>query len=420
MNCYSEALLEVLEQDGVAQAMETLEYLGERDRAVRREGHMYAHAIGLAAAPSPDQVATTFRNCRPAFQSGCYHGVIQSYFAALSGTGSRVDAAATNALCEAYRSSEADRWLLFQCVHGMGHGLTMLYEHHLPSALAGCDLLADEWGREGCYGGAFMESIVQATAPHHGVGRPQAGGAMAPTDHGAHRANSGETGGAPVSAGSADHAGHGAPGNHADHAEDRAAAAAASPGGAEHLPAEMESAARTPFPALNREDPLYPCSVLEARYLVACYQMQTSAILFYNGGDLAATAAACDRAPEQYRGHCYQSLGRDVSALTVQDHEAARTSCEVGDPEYRVYCHIGYVKNLVDLTADPLDAFTYCRGSMTATLKQACYHAVGEEIWVLTSNRRQGEDWCATVEEGHREHCRRGAGLASWREEAAG
>ena len=414
MECYSEALLSVLQQEGVSQAMETLERLGERDEAVRRDGHMYAHAIGLAASPSPDQVGETFRDCRPSFQSGCYHGVIQSYFASLVGTGGQVDAAAVNGLCADYRESAADRWLLFQCVHGMGHGLTMLHAYHLPSALEGCDLLAEDWDREGCYGGVFMENIVNATTPHHTIGRPNAeAGSGEVAAHAGHHAPAAADPHAAHAAGAVEPAPAAGPEGHAAHA------AAGHDAHAEHHAPMAAGAAREPFASLDRSDPLYPCSALQDRYLNACYMMQTSAILFHNGGDLEATAAACDRVPERHRGACYISLGRDVSALTMQDHAKARAACSIGDSAYNVWCHIGYVKNLVDLTADPEDALTYCRGVESQELKQACYHAVGEEIWVLTSSRARGEQWCSMAENGHQEHCRRGAGLASWRDAGA-
>lgn len=436
MDCYSEALLDVLERDGVAAAMGTLESLSERNERVRRDGHMYAHAIGLAASPSPEQVSETFRRCTPSFQSGCYHGVIQSYFAALVGSGGQVDAEAVNGLCAEYRESDADRWLLFQCVHGMGHGLTMLQGYHLPAALEGCDLLSDQWDREGCYGGVFMENIVNATTPHHTVGRPSVDGGHGGGHggHGAHAAapgGTGDAGGAHAghAAAADEHAGHGAQADaHAGHgaaADPHAGHAAAGNAGAadhagHHGPTVLAPAAgREPFPPLDRSDPLYPCSALDDRYLDACYMMQTSAILYHNGGDVAATARACDQAPEKYRGSCYVSLGRDISAITLQDHTRARTACGTGDPQYQVWCHIGYVKNLIDLTADPADALTYCRGVEGGELKQACYHAVGEQIWVLTSDRARGEEWCAAAEPGQQEHCRRGAGLASWRDAGA-
>lgn len=441
VDCYSQGLLRLLEREGVTAAMFALEELGERDASVRREGHMYAHHIGLAASPSPDSVDETFRQCRPSFQSGCYHGVIQAYFADLTSAGAEIDAEVVNGLCADYRENEADRWLLFQCVHGLGHGLTMLHDYHLPTALEGCDLLASDWDRQSCYGGVFMESIVNATTPHHAVGRPHvspvagahADGQAEPVGEAEHAEQAGQVeraeraghGAHAEHVAQTEHAGHA---GHANQAENAAhaehAAAGHQPGGMEahqhHGGGAVQTASREPFPPLDPDQPLYPCTVLEERYLIACYQMQTSAILYFNGGDIAATARACDQAPERYRGQCYLSLGRDISGITVQDHDRARRACSVGDPEYAVWCHIGYVKNLVDLTADPLDALEYCRGAEGDRLKQACYHAVGEEIWVLTSDRQQGEDWCALAEQGHVDNCRRGAGLVSWREVAAG
>ena len=423
MDCYSEQLLAILEQDGVGAAMDALEALADRDPAVAREGHMYAHHIGLAANPSPATVGETFRQCTPSFQSGCYHGVIQAHFATLVGSGAGITPAAVDGLCAEYREAGDDRWLRFQCVHGLGHGLTLLHDFHLPGALAGCDHLSEEWDREGCYGGVFMESIVNATAPHHTVGRPDAGGHQHGTaghtdaDHAAHTSH--HTGAAGDAA--AHHAGDGGAGHeHAGHGADQHAAHHADGAHADHQahaqhapPAPVDE----PFPPLDPADPLYPCTVLDDRYLVSCYQMQTSAILFHNGQNVRATAAACDEAPERYRGHCYLSLGRDISAITMQDNGRAYAACSSGDPDYQVWCHIGYTKNLVDLTADPGAALDYCRTVEGAELKQACYHAVGEEIWVLTNDAGQGEEWCSQAEDGHRDHCLRGAGLLSWRDQ---
>ena len=45
----------------------------------------------------------------------------------------------------------------------------MHYEHNLVSSLKGCDLLVEDWDRQSCYGGAFMENVVDATEPHHGM-----------------------------------------------------------------------------------------------------------------------------------------------------------------------------------------------------------------------------------------------------------
>ena len=78
-----------------------------------------------------------------------------------------MDSATVNALCAPYRTDGDSRFQLFQCVHGMGHGFQMMYAGDLPRALGSCDQLADPWDRESCYGGVFMENIVNEIAPHH-------------------------------------------------------------------------------------------------------------------------------------------------------------------------------------------------------------------------------------------------------------
>ncbi|MQA88979.1 MAG: hypothetical protein GEU90_01910 [Gemmatimonas sp.] len=363
-------LLEVLARDGVASAMATLDELVASNEDVRRDAHGFAHAIGIEAYTGAEEVGEVFSRCTPAYQSGCYHGVIQSYFGhQIEHTGNGLDPSLINALCRTHREGNSSRWLLFQCAHGMGHGLVMVASGDLPGSLEGCDLVVEMWEREACYGGVFMENIVRATLPHHTVGRPDAGthqhGAAAepmdPHDHGVAGAAGGQ---------------------------------------------------REPFEPLRADEPLYPCSVLATRYNPACYQMQTSAILHFNGQDIPAAARVCTTAPASYREICFQSLGRDVSAQTGQDHERAIELCRSAPPDYEPWCHIGYTKNLIDITADPADGFAYCRILPPGQSKGFCYIAVGEQIWVLHESEERREALCGVAETPYVEECRYGAGLA--------
>jgi hypothetical protein len=381
--CLEAELLQVLAASGPAAAMEMLERAAERSAAVRREGHAFAHAIGLAAYDGTRDVSAVFSECTPAFQSGCYHGVIESYFAErIRQDGGQLSSEMVNALCRLQREDPEQRWLLFQCAHGMGHGMSMVSGYHLPTSLSGCDLVLDGWERESCYGGVFMENVVHATQPHHEIGRPE-------QSHGA------------------------AAGSGQGHAEGHAHHGAGAAGGHAHggHAGVMIASAAEPFPPLKREDPLYPCNVLEARYLDACYQMQTSAILFFNGYDVAATARICAEAPEALRLACFQSLGRDVSSYTGQEHARAIRLCGTAPARYQPWCHVGYVKNLIDLSADPGDGIAYCRLLPEGESKRVCYVSVGEQAWVVAEDQQKREAACFEVAPPYREACRHGAGL---------
>lgn len=346
----NEYLLRRLERDGLAVALAALDSLARGDAEVRRLGHAYAHSIGIAAFELNADVGDTFAACTPIFQSGCYHGVIQGYFTA-QGTvpGGSLDVAVVNGLCTDQRADPALRWQLFQCAHGLGHGVSLVVGSRLPDALAACDLVTDVWEREVCYSAVFMENIVQATSTETSLGRPT-------------------------------HAGHG-------------------------------GTSASDFPPLDRDDPLYPCSVLDERYLAACYQMQTSAILQLNEFDVSIAAAACPAAPEPFIATCFQSLGRDISALTVQDHGQALAMCGEAPEEYRHFCHLGYAKNLVDVSADPDDGFAFCRILPEGVSKRTCYIGMGEQLWALDPRDEVRRALCDGAESGYREACRMGAGV---------
>lgn len=371
--CYDAELLGVLHAQGVRPAMEALDGVVARDRDAKRSAHVYAHGIGIAAYGGPDSVGAVFARCTPEHQSGCYHGVVQAYFVDARRSGGEVGAATANALCRDYRAEEGrpgDRWLQFQCAHGMGHGLVMFHGHDLPAALAGCDLLESPFERETCYQGAFMENLVNAIVPHHPASA-LAHGSDAAAAHGG---------------------GHDAHGAHAGH-------------GAGVAPASS-------FRALDPDDLLYPCSAVAERYWSACYSMQTSAILHHTGQDVARTAEVCGRVPLGMRTTCFMSLGRDISGMTTQDRAAARAKCAlVGGAADRAWCHVGVATNMLNVTARAEDGIAYCRELPSTEDKARCYEHVGGQLLVLADGDPAREEACRSAEPEYVDACRRGARL---------
>jgi hypothetical protein len=346
--CYSQLLSERLKKHGVADAVATLDAIAAADPAAAEHAHEYAHGIGIEAYGISTDIPATFTACGDGFSSGCRHGVIQAYFESRD----QVTQAEVEALCQPFKQPGASRWVLFQCVHGMGHGLTMFYGHDLPRALGDCDLLSDGWDRESCYGGAFMESVINATAPHH----PATMLAM-----------------------------------HSHH----------------HV-------AGTTFKALDPADPLYPCSIMAERYLHACYQMQTSVMLNLNHGDIPGAAKSCERAPLEVRPVCFQSLGRDITSYTSRDPQQTSDRCHEAAEPYRPACYFGAVKALVDWTATTDAAFSFCHIVANEAGGPTCYHALGEEIATLLASLPDREAQCVRAQQPEAINaCRQGAGIPS-------
>lgn len=344
--CYETVLRERLGAGGAPAALATLDRLAAIDSDVRRDGHLYAHGIGIAALRAPGDVGRVFASCSPAWQSGCYHGVIQGYFLATSRSGRPIDTASLDALCAAYRGPSGDRWLLFQCTHGLGHGLTMFHAHDLRRALASCDLLSRPDEQEGCYGGAFMENIVNFTQPHQMAGMAQ----MPASD--AHHAQSG---------------GHG-------------------------------------WRPLDPNDLHYPCSVLPRKYQNACYTNQTSAILYFTRQDVGRTAAECRRAPEPVRRTCFVSLGRDVSTIGRNQAEMAHL-CDLAGADFQPVCNEGVAESIFNMNADPAAGIAYCRAIASWQSKSACYAIVGRQASGLFNGEARRAQACASAEPAFRAAC---------------
>jgi hypothetical protein len=51
-------------------------------------------------------------------------------------------------------------FLLYQCVHGLGHGLMIYSLNDLPYSLRVCDHLATAWDQSSCTGGVFMQNFL--------------------------------------------------------------------------------------------------------------------------------------------------------------------------------------------------------------------------------------------------------------------
>lgn len=345
--CYAQLFSERLKQHGVADAVATLDAVASADADAAEHAHEFAHGIGIEAYSLSKDIPATFTACGDGFSSGCRHGVIQAYFESRD----QVTQPEVEALCQPFKQPGMSRWVLFQCVHGMGHGLTMLYSHDLPRALTDCDLLSDGWDRESCYGGAFMESVINATAPHHPATM------LAAHTH--------------------------------------------------HM-----SMGTTTFKALDPADPLYPCSIMADKYLHACYQMQTSVMLNLNHGDIGDAAKSCEKSPSQARAVCFQSLGRDITSYTARDPRKTSDLCHKASEPNRPSCYFGAAKALVDWTATTGSAFEFCGIVAHEAGGPTCFQALGEEIATLLAGQPEREAECVKAEDpDSRNACRRGAGV---------
>jgi hypothetical protein len=162
----------VARDQGLRPALDSLGALTRRDPQLELMSHAIAHGLGRYAEARSRYDLATFAQCRPSFNSGCYHGVLEAYLSAHPG----VDPAGLRAVCTSPAVLNGPPYAFRECAHGMGHGLSGVRGHDLYAALGDCDaVLPAGMARGECYDGAFMENVV------HGMGMTDlnVGGAVA-------------------------------------------------------------------------------------------------------------------------------------------------------------------------------------------------------------------------------------------------
>jgi hypothetical protein len=156
LRCYQERLEAAIQSEGTEQALSLLEALTKQDADAEREAHPLVHHIGQRSFVHYGEAARAMSHCRDIFWSGCYHGVLQAYLGSLP----VVESHHIVALCPPVSSALDFSFKRYNCLHGLGHGVTLQFHYDLLKSLAYCDYLTGEWDRESCYGGVFMENIV--------------------------------------------------------------------------------------------------------------------------------------------------------------------------------------------------------------------------------------------------------------------
>ena len=140
---------------GAAGGLDLLETKVAANPSLSGLSHQYVHAVGRYVYVVAPSAAEAFSSCDDRFEGGCYHGVLQGYFEAHPD----FDGGDIAGLCGELGAGSGLA-LEWQCLHGLGHGLSLFHDHDLNRALELCDALGSGWDRQSCYGGVFMENVI--------------------------------------------------------------------------------------------------------------------------------------------------------------------------------------------------------------------------------------------------------------------
>jgi hypothetical protein len=141
----------IVEKEGASQAISALKEHAEKDTLVSAVCHDILHEIGKETYRKDNDLAQSLSLRDDFCNSGYLHGVFEAYFSdapePLSGIG---------AVCSSY--GEAQRpFDLWQCNHGLGHGLMYYTDGSLAEALSLCSEVVAPPHVSDCQNGVYME-----------------------------------------------------------------------------------------------------------------------------------------------------------------------------------------------------------------------------------------------------------------------
>jgi len=152
-----------LEKLSPGELLKSIENYGDDDPKLRLSCHPIVHALGREIFRLKGNIHDAFMACNQTCHSGCYHGAVErflrgdgAHLARHVGQSEIVSKAA--AACDA----KAPLRVYFQCLHGLGHAVMYFTENQIDKSLEACDSLPDDWSRDSCYGGVFMENLFSS------------------------------------------------------------------------------------------------------------------------------------------------------------------------------------------------------------------------------------------------------------------
>jgi cytochrome c553 len=153
--CYEQAFANIAYREGPKRALTLLERKELSPGPIESDCHRITHAIGAGALEHFDgDPGAALAAGSVICASGYYHGILER---SLLGLPEAAIGPLTQEICSAADIRRTD-FIHFQCVHGLGHGLMIYTGYDLMRSLDYCEGLANDWERESCRGGVFMEN----------------------------------------------------------------------------------------------------------------------------------------------------------------------------------------------------------------------------------------------------------------------
>jgi hypothetical protein len=161
-SCYKKQLTNITNNQGPEAAMALVKKEYTSSSYVASQCHQLTHIIGRAALDKYKTIADTYAHGDQFCWSGYYHGVMEEV--ALK-NGDNYIVKNVDSICKPIAAQGQYSFYHYNCVHGLGHGLMFVKDGDLFASLKACNPITNSWERTSCFGGVFMQNIMNEQTP---------------------------------------------------------------------------------------------------------------------------------------------------------------------------------------------------------------------------------------------------------------
>lgn len=137
---------------------------------------------------------------------------------------------------------------------------------------------------------------------------------------------------------------------------------------------------------IRQDDPMYPCNILEEKYLPLCYRYQSSYFATLTNHDWKKTIELCMGIPQRYWNDCFQTIGTNQVGFT-QDLQLIKRNCELmPSAQAQDICVSGVVISFAGrFVNDASKILAFC-SAVDESNKKACFQQMGLSIRSWSKN----------------------------------
>jgi len=151
--CLETFFLDLLHRTDAQTTLKILAQADSESPTILSLCHPLVHRLGREAYNVMGDATRAFSVGDETCANGYYHGVLEGYLARSPKLEDAVGSVCKN-------DGSVSGYIYFQCIHGLGHGLMFKTGDDIGESLKDCDLLKSSYDQQSCYGGVFMQNIV--------------------------------------------------------------------------------------------------------------------------------------------------------------------------------------------------------------------------------------------------------------------